>query len=70
MDPKSSPHSGSQKVRFCCYLPRARSDVSEMDPFWELFEDKFCTTYEKIGNGGYPKIGAEKRHPHDANKSL
>ena len=20
MDPKSSPHSGSQKVRFCCYL--------------------------------------------------
>ena len=25
------------------YYTWARSDVSEMDPFWELFEDQFCT---------------------------
>ena len=65
MDPKSSPHSGSQKERFCSYLlhwskvGRLRNGLI-LGAVWRAVLYKIRT---KSGNGGYPKIGAEKRHP-------
>ena len=65
MDPKSSPHPGSQKVRFCCYLLHL-SKVRRLrngPHFGSCLKTSFAQNTKKWGNGGCPKIGAEKRSP-------
>ncbi len=34
-----------------------------MDPFWELFEDEFCTKYEKMRTRRIPKNRCRKKAP-------
>ena len=65
MVPKTGPHSGSQKVRFCCYLLHL-SKVRRLrngPHFGSCLKTSFAQNTKKWGNGGCPKIGAEKRSP-------
>ena len=52
----------AQKLYFVTiYYTWARSDVSEMDPFWELLEDKFCTKCEKMRKRRMPTNWCRKK---------
>ena len=65
MVPKTGPHSGSQKVRFCCYLLHL-SKVRRLrngPHFGSCLKTRFAKNTKKWGNGGCPKTGAEKRSP-------
>ena len=62
MDPKTGPHSGSQKVRCWCYLLYL-SKVRNGPHFGSCLKTSFAQNTKKWGNGGCPKIGAEKRSP-------
>ena len=65
MVPKTGPHSGSQKVGFCnCLLHLSKVRRLRNGPqFGSCLKTSFAQNTEKIGNGGCPKIGAEKRSP-------
>ena len=65
MVPKTGPHSGSQKVRFCCYLLHL-SKVRRLrngPHFGSCLKTSFAQNTKTWGNGGCPKIGAKKSHP-------
>ena len=65
MVPKTGPHSGSQKVRFCYYLLHL-SKVGRLKNgphFGSCLKISFAQNTKKWGSEGYPKIGAEKRSP-------
>ena len=65
MDQKTGPHSGNQKVRCCDYLLHL-SKVRRLrngPHFGSCLKTSFAQNTKKLGNGGYPKIGAEKRSP-------
>ena len=65
MVPKTGPHSGSPKVRCCCYLLHF-SKVRRLRNgrhFGSCLKTSFAQNTKTWGNGGCPKIGAEKRSP-------
>ena len=63
MVPKTSPHSGSQRTIFCYYLLHLNKvrRLRNGPHFGSCLKTSFAQNIKKWGNGGCPKIGAEKK---------
>ena len=65
MDPQKQTHiQEAQKIYILLLfitLEQGQTDVSEMDPFGGLFEDQFCTKYEKMRKRRMPKNRCRKK---------
>ena len=65
MVPKTGPHSGSQKVRFCCYLlyvSKVRG-LGKSSFFGDHFGDHLGDNIVDIGIQMSSKKSSENRHP-------
>ena len=62
MVPKTGPHSGTQKVRFCGYLLHLSKVTSQKwTPVSELFEGQFYRKYEKMREWRMPTSWCRKK---------
>ena len=60
MVPKTGPRSGSEILLLFNTLEQGQTS-QKWTPFWELFEDQFCTKYEKMRKWRIPKNRCRKK---------